>query len=69
MIVFLSVICVGIVLGAWQPRGELLEMRAELDELRAAGNKPCRASAAPMRAVISPAVGGSSSKDTTVSRT
>ncbi|MFN7144988.1 MAG: hypothetical protein ACK4YP_14520 [Myxococcota bacterium] len=33
---------VGIVLGAWQPRGELLAMRAELDDLRAEGRKPCR---------------------------
>lgn len=36
----------GIVLGAWQPRGELLAMRAELDELRTAGGKPCRGNAA-----------------------
>lgn len=36
----------GIVLGAWQPRGELLEMRAELDELRATAAKPCRGDAA-----------------------
>lgn len=37
---------VGIVLGAFQPRGELLEVRAELDALKTAGGKPCRASAA-----------------------
>jgi hypothetical protein len=36
----------GIVLGAWQPRGELLEMRTELDAMKTAGGKPCRASAA-----------------------
>jgi len=36
----------GIVLGAWQPRGELLSMRAELDTLKAAGGKPCRSGAA-----------------------
>lgn len=37
---------VGIVLGAWQPRGELLAMRAELDEMRAVAAKPCRTDAA-----------------------
>lgn len=37
---------VGIVLGAWQPRGELLSLRAELDQLRAHGGKPCRGGAA-----------------------
>ncbi len=37
---------VGIVLGAWQPRGELLAMRAELDELRAQAARPCRGGAA-----------------------
>ena len=36
---------VGIGLGAWQPRGELLEARAELDALRAKGGD-CRGSAA-----------------------
>lgn len=36
----------GIVLGAWQPRGELLAMRAELDEMRAVAAKPCRTDAA-----------------------
>lgn len=33
---------VGILAGAWQPRGELLALRAEADELRAAAKKPCR---------------------------
>ncbi|MDP2309787.1 MAG: hypothetical protein Q8P18_27450 [Pseudomonadota bacterium] len=37
---------VGIVLGAWQPRGELLTMRSELDALKEAGGKPCRSGAA-----------------------
>lgn len=36
----------GIVLGTWQPRGELLAMRAEMDELRAAAARPCRGDAA-----------------------
>lgn len=36
----------GIVVGAWQPRGELLAMRTELDAMKTAGGKPCRASAA-----------------------
>jgi hypothetical protein len=36
----------GIVLGAWQPRGELLALRAEVDALRAKADKPCRTSAA-----------------------
>jgi hypothetical protein len=36
----------GIVLGAWQPRGELLSMRAELDELRSHGKHPCKGNAA-----------------------
>jgi HAMP domain-containing protein len=36
---------VGIVLGAWQPRGELLSLRQELDEERAAARRPCRADA------------------------
>lgn len=36
---------VGIVLGAWQPRGELLEARAELDAARARG-ADCRGNAA-----------------------
>lgn len=36
----------GIVLGAWQPRGELLALRAEADALRAEAKKPCRGAAA-----------------------
>ncbi len=36
----------GIVLGAWQPRGELLAMRTELDALKVAGARPCRGGAA-----------------------
>jgi hypothetical protein len=36
----------GIVLGAWQPRGELLALRAEMDELRAKASRPCRGGAA-----------------------
>ena len=36
----------GIVLGAWQPRGELLEMRAELDALRAEAARSRRGDAA-----------------------
>ena len=37
---------VGIVLGAWQPRGEMLALRAEVDALKLAGAAPCRNSAA-----------------------
>lgn len=37
---------VGIVLGAWQPRGEMLVLRAEVDALKLAGAAPCRNSAA-----------------------
>lgn len=37
---------VGIVLGAFQPRGELLALRGELDALRAKGGKPCAGDAA-----------------------
>lgn len=33
---------VGIVLGGWQPRGELLALRKEADDLRAEARKPCR---------------------------
>jgi hypothetical protein len=36
----------GIVLGAWQPRGELLAARAELDALRTDHGGPCRGGAA-----------------------
>lgn len=36
----------GIVLGAWQPRGELLAMRTELDALKATAARPCRGGAA-----------------------
>ena len=32
---------VGILMGAWQPRGELLELRARVDELAAKAKKPC----------------------------
>lgn len=35
---------VGIVLGAWQPRGEVLELRAKLDDARAQAAKDCRGS-------------------------
>jgi DNA-binding transcriptional ArsR family regulator len=35
---------IGILLGSWQPRGEVLALRAELDELRVA--RPCKATAA-----------------------
>lgn len=37
---------VGILVGAWQPRGELLALRAEVDELRGAAKKPCRGATA-----------------------
>ncbi len=37
---------VGIVLGAWQPRGELLALRAERDDVRAAAGRPCQGGAA-----------------------
>jgi len=37
---------IGIVIGAWQPRGELLAARAEMDTLRAQAAKPCRGRAA-----------------------
>lgn len=37
---------VGIVLGALQPRGELLALREELDTVRAKGAQPCRGGAA-----------------------
>jgi hypothetical protein len=37
---------VGIVLGAWQPRGELLAIRSDMDALKAERAKPCRTSAA-----------------------
>lgn len=33
---------VGIVAGSWQPRGELLELRGEVDELRKVAARPCR---------------------------
>ena len=36
----------GIVLGSWQPRGELLTLRKEADGLRAQAKKPCRAGGA-----------------------
>ncbi len=36
----------GIVLGSWQPRGELLTLRKEADALRVQAKKPCRAGGA-----------------------
>jgi hypothetical protein len=41
-----AALAIGIVLGAWQPRGELLSLRAEMDALRADRARPCRAGAA-----------------------
>jgi hypothetical protein len=37
---------VGIVLGSWQPRGDMLALRAEVDELRAEAKRPCRSGGA-----------------------
>ncbi len=36
----------GLVLGSWQPRGELLALRAEVDDLRAQARRPCRSGGA-----------------------
>jgi hypothetical protein len=62
----------GIVIGAWQPRGELLAARAELDSLRT-GSKPCKGAAADgIRSIlhadapVAPVAPGSSKKKTTV---
>ncbi|MFZ5479844.1 MAG: hypothetical protein ACOZNI_23975 [Myxococcota bacterium] len=41
-----AALVVGILLGAWQPRGELLALRAEADTLRAKAERPCRGRAA-----------------------
>lgn len=47
---------VGIVLGAWQPRGELLALRQQVDELRVQAAKPCRGRGLEqIRDILSPA--------------
>lgn len=44
---------VGILMGAWQPRGELLELRARVDELAAKAAKPCKgAGLDPIRSML-----------------
>ena len=57
---------VGIVLGAWQPRGELLALRQQVDELRVQAAKPCRGRGLEqIRDILSPAEAETSDAETT----